>query len=80
MLSLDLHGYTENQAVAKVLNFILEFEYDNHEDEALIITGKGSGSMNIIATDILDEKDNLNYEIINNGGAILIKKINNHIF
>lgn len=66
---LDLHGMSENEAILKIETSLYQFERENIS--LTIITGRGTGTLQLVAENILNEH-NLQYEIINNGGAIVV--------
>ena len=65
-MKIDLHGLDVNQATAKIITALDEFEYTLE-----IITGKGTGALRTLAEDIVIQ-ENYNYEDIQ--GGILVKR------
>ncbi|MGX9358367.1 Smr/MutS family protein [Mycoplasma sp. 128] len=53
---IDLHGLDINRATAVVINSLRSFDYNSYEDELLIVTGNGTGSLKNLVEDILNEE------------------------
>ncbi|APJ38587.1 Smr/MutS family protein [Mycoplasmopsis pullorum] len=68
---VDLHGYQSDEIVGIIYNLIYEFHNDGNL-ELLFITGHGRGAVKYTLLNIL-EKEKIDYQEINQGGAFLIK-------
>ncbi|OYD26663.1 Smr domain-containing protein [Mycoplasma testudineum] len=53
---LDLHGFSENQAAARITSILYQF-FNSHYDQLQIITGKGSGVLFTFVYDYLSKED-----------------------
>lgn len=71
MKTLDLHSLRREQAISKIVLFIEEI-IENEIVFSTIITGKGTGALRILAIEELSNYSNLTWEVVNDGGAILI--------
>ena len=65
-MKIDLHGLSINEATAKIMTALDEFDYTLE-----IITGKGTGALRTLAENIAIQE---NYEYENIEGGILVKK------
>lgn len=76
---IDLHGLKTNEAIPYILNSIFSFLQDEWENKLTIITGKGMGILFEETLSILDEQDEIYYNILDNT-CIEVKKISSHNF
>jgi len=65
-MKIDLHGLDVNQATAKIITALDEFDYTLE-----IITGNGTGALRTLAEDIVVQ-ENYDFEYIQ--GGILVKR------
>ncbi len=70
-MTLDLHGYTEEEAVGQILSALLSFDLDGMDDQLEIITGKGTGVMMTTTLRILDE-ERREYDVLQ--GSVIVYK------
>ncbi|MEK6556250.1 MAG: Smr/MutS family protein [Bdellovibrionota bacterium] len=67
MKSLDLHGYTKDDAIDAIDRFLYEFG-SSKEKRAKIVTGKGTGAIQKVTTDYLRKAGyHFSYEKLSNG-------------
>lgn len=74
MNSLDLHGYTVEQASGKLSNFLYSFRYDSRDYEARIIVGSGSVIKQYVIMEIERQGLDWEYESSYNTGSIIVYK------
>jgi len=65
-MKIDLHGLDVNQATAKIITALDEFDYTLE-----IITGNGTGALRTLAEDIVVQE---NYDFEHIQGGILVKR------
>lgn len=67
-MTIDLHGFTEEEATPYILSSLYSLDFDKFETQLEIITGKGQGVLLRTTLDILDEEKRAytykNYRII----------------
>jgi DNA-nicking Smr family endonuclease len=67
MKSLDLHGYTKDEAIEAIDRFLYEFGSSGAK-RAKIVTGKGSGAIQSVAKDYLRKAGyQFGFEKLSNG-------------
>ncbi|MBU4692714.1 Smr/MutS family protein [Mycoplasma sp. CSL7491-lung] len=78
--TIDIHGFTHEEALPKIQLKILEL-LNNKHDHIKIITGKGTGVLqnsveNFIIEHNKHDEIKLSYTVTNNGGTYIIRKNN----
>ncbi len=72
-MTLDLHGLNVEEATSKITLELFSFKNNEYETELKVITGKGTGTLQITFLDLMDQEDSLSCKEIN-PGLYLVKK------
>lgn len=71
-LAVDLHGLETQEA--SIIAYQHMYDLINGKiDEIIFITGIGTGALKYTVENLCD-KNNLNYQLLNNGGAYLVTR------
>lgn len=78
-MTIDLHGFTEEEAIPFILTSLLSLDLDKFATELEIITGKGQGVLLRTTLDILDEEKRI-YTYKNNRIIVYKSKLESNGF
>ncbi|MDK2819293.1 MAG: Smr/MutS family protein [Mycoplasmataceae bacterium] len=73
-MELDLHGLNVEEATSKIEMALYSLDTSINDNELIVITGKGSGTMNMTFLNIIEKYDNYNCQEISSRNAYLITK------
>lgn len=73
-MTIDLHGLNETKATSRMLLILYDFENNDFESELIIITGKGTRTIQIVVENLLMEEGfYFTYDKYNKGKIIVYK-------